>query len=114
MFETAVANEPSVFEPLFYCMLKSKMICNDQELIPSNSSSFPKTKREKSRHTQLFMKDMHGKSNEELFPKTCGHSATLIENKSNIYFYLFLFQITKQNIIQSRVTILPETTDTLK
>ena len=40
---------------------------------------------------------MHCKLNEQLFPKKVGHSATLIENSSDIYFYLF----SKKNLTGS-------------
>ena len=66
-----------------------------------NPTSQPKTnkqtkKKGKEAHTQFdktFTKDTHSKPKEQLFkilfPKLVVISATLIENSSNVYFYLF-------------------------
>ena len=64
------------------------------------SQNSPLKPKKEEAHTQIdkSSRESHAQYTEQTalcYPG--GHSATLIENCSNIYFYLFLFQISKQN-----------------
>ena len=69
---------------------KSKQKDNDQKLIQSRPTSTLNIKRERRTHTKFDKRQRKTHTVNRLnssFP-TGGHSATLIENGSKIYFYL--------------------------
>ena len=63
--------------------LKSKWKGNDQELIQSNPTSQPQNQKGK-KGTNIDTKNTHSK-----LSQIGGHSASLTENSSNVYFYHF-------------------------